>query len=75
MHHKRKTITTTTTVLLVPGIGGVEKELFQQSASAHSVVGEKETININVVGAKHKIAIILTINRFLYTYRYNFTLL
>ena len=48
----KKTITTIT-VFLVPR--GVEKERFQQSASTHSGAGEKETLNINVVG---KIAVI-----------------
>ena len=30
--------------------GGVERKRFQQSASLHSGAGEKETLNINVVG-------------------------
>ena len=30
--------------------GGVENEWFQQSAPTHSGAGEKETLNINVVG-------------------------
>ena len=34
--------------------GGVEKARFQQSASTHSGTGEKETLNINVVGKIEK---------------------
>ena len=34
--------------------GGVEKEWFQQSASTHPGAGEKETLNINVVGKTEK---------------------
>ena len=44
------TTTITTTMFLVPG--GVEKVQFQQSASTHSGAGEKETLNITVIG-KH----------------------
>ena len=42
---KEKSITIA--VFLVPR--GVEKERFRQSASTHSGVGEKETLNINAV--------------------------
>ena len=34
--------------------GGVGKTRFQQSATTHSGTGEKETLNINVVGTKTK---------------------
>ena len=34
----------------VPGAAVGSKERFQQSASTHSEVGEKETLNINAVG-------------------------
>ena len=45
---KTTTTTTTATVFLVPR--GVEQEWFQQSASTHSGAGEKESVNINIVG-------------------------
>ena len=32
--------------------GGVGKARFQQSATTHSGTGEKETLNMNVVGTK-----------------------
>ena len=41
--------TTITTVFLVPQ-GGVEKEWFQQSFPTQLGAGEKETLNIHVVG-------------------------
>ena len=34
--------------------GGVEKHRFQQSTSTHTGTGEKETLNINVVGKTSK---------------------
>ena len=44
----RRTTTTTTTVPWWHG--GVGKTRFEQSTSTHSGAGEKETLNINVVG-------------------------
>ena len=39
-----------TTTTVVWWHGGVGKARFQQSATTHSGTGEKETLNINVVG-------------------------
>ncbi len=46
------TITTTITTTELWWHGGVRKDHFQQSDTTHSGTGEKEALNINVVGKK-----------------------
>ena len=53
-HNKKYNTTTIITIITIITVvwwhGGVGKARFQQSATTHSGTGEKETLNINVVG-------------------------